>query len=111
MSFFDAIEGEGAWARLPAAPRQQLRDNVYTLIGQVGENRQPYTRQQAESIKTPTLFIGGADTRGALPTVLRALAAHVPSCKTATIPDAGHWMFDQAPERFCAIVLEFLGAA
>ena len=44
MLFFDTIEGEGAWGRLPAAPKQQLRDNVYTLIGQVGENRQPYTK-------------------------------------------------------------------
>lgn len=111
MSFFDAIEGEGGWARLPAAPKQQLRDNAYTLIGQVGENRQPYTRQQAESIGTPTLFIGGADTKGALPAVLRALAAHVPGCKTAMIPNAGHWMFEQAPEQFSKIVLEFLEAA
>jgi esterase len=110
MFFFDTIEGEGAWARLPAAPRQQLRDNAFTLIGQVGENRQPYTRQQAESIETPTLFVGGADTRGALPTVLRALAAHVPGANTAMIQGAGHWMFEQAPERFSEIVLEFLGA-
>jgi esterase len=47
MIFFDAIDGEGAWARLPAAPRQQLRDNASTLIGQLGENRQPYTRDAA----------------------------------------------------------------
>ena len=39
--FFDMIEGEGAWARLPAAPKQQLRDNAFTLIGQGDENRQP----------------------------------------------------------------------
>jgi esterase len=106
--FFDAIEGDGAFARLPAVPKQQLRDNAATLIGQVGENRQPYTRAQAQSIVTPTLFIGGADTRGALPAVLRVLAAQVPGARTAMIPAAGHWMFDQAPQRFCEIVLEFL---
>ena len=106
--FFDGIEGEGAWARLPAAPKQQLRDNAFTLIGQVGENRQPFTRAEAEAIKTPTLFIGGADTRGALPAVLRALAAHVPGAATAIISDAGHWMFEQAPQKFSEIVLEFL---
>jgi esterase len=87
-----------------------LRDNVYTLIGQVGENRQPYTRHQAESIKTPTLFVGGADTRGALPLVLRALSAHVPGAKTAMIAGAGHWMFEQAPEQFSKIVLDFLAS-
>jgi esterase len=108
--FFDAIEGDGAWAHLAAAPKQQLRDNAFTLIGQVDENRQPYTRAQAQSIRTPTLFIGGTDTKGALPAVLRALAAQVPGARTAMIPDAGHWMFDEAPQRFCESVLEFLAA-
>ena len=107
--FFDTIEGEGAWARLPAAPRQQLRDNVMTLIGQVGENRKPYGKSEAESIRVPTLFIGGGDTKGALASVWRALAPHVAGAKTAVIPGAGHWMFDQAPEKFSEIVLEFLG--
>jgi esterase len=59
-------------------------------------------------IRTPTLFIGGADTKGTLPAVLRALAAHVPGARTAMIPGARHWMFEQAPQRFCEIVLEFL---
>jgi len=108
MIFFDAIDGEGAWARLPAAPKQQLRDNAHTLIGQVGENRQPYTRRDAESIKTPTLLIGGTNTQGALPAVLRTLARHIPGARTAMIPDARHWMFEQAPQRFSEIVLEFL---
>jgi esterase len=109
--FFDAIEGEGAWGRLPAAPKQQLRDNAFTLIGQVGENRQPYTRADAQSIRTPTLLIGGADTKGALPAVLRALALHVPGASTAMIPGARHWMFEQAPQQFCEIVLAFLAGA
>ena len=108
MTFFDMIEGDGAWARLPAAPRQQLRDNAYTLIGQVGENRRPYSRRDAESIRMPTLLIGGADTRGSLPAVLRALAAHIPGAGTAMISGAGHWMFEQAPQAFCGIVLAFL---
>jgi esterase len=108
MIFFDAIDGDGAWARLPAAPKQQLRDNARTLIGQVGENRQPFSRREAESITTPTLFIGGADTQGALPAVLRALAPHVPGARTAMISGARHWMFEQAPEKFCEIVLAFL---
>jgi esterase len=108
MSFFDGIEGDGAWARLPAAPKQQLRDNATTLIGQVGENRQPYSRSEAESLRTPTLFVGGADTMGSLAAVLRALAAHVPGARRAMISGASHWMFEQAPQRFCQIVLEFL---
>jgi esterase len=108
MLFFDTIEGEGAWARLPAAAKQQLRDNARTLIGQVGENRQPYGKAAAQSIAVPTLLVGGADTRGSLPAVLHALAAHIPGASTATISGAGHWMFEQAPQEFCAIVQAFL---
>jgi esterase len=108
--FFDTVEGDGAWARLPEAPRQQLRDNAYTLVGQVRDKRPPYSRLDAEQIRMPTLFIGGADTKGLLPLVLRALAAHVPDARKAMIPDTGHWMFEQAPQRFCEIVLEFLAA-
>jgi pimeloyl-ACP methyl ester carboxylesterase len=110
-NFFDGIEGDGAWARLPAAPKQQLRDNAFTLIGQVGENRRPYAKADAESIRTPTLFIGGADTRGALAAVHRTLAPHVAGSRTAMIAGTGHWMFEQAPQEFCRVVLEFLAAA
>jgi esterase len=106
--FFDGIEGEGAWGRLPAAPKQQLRDNVFTVIGQAGENRKPYSRAEAQSIVTPTLFVGGSDTRGSLPAVLRALSAHVPGARTAMMQGCGHWMFEQAPQEFCRIVLAFL---
>jgi esterase len=108
QGFFDGIDGDGAWARLPAAPKQQLRDNVFTLIGQIHENRKPFSRADAQSIKTPTLFIGGAETRGLLPAITRALSPEVPGAKTAMIPGARHWMFEQAPQEFSRIVLEFL---
>jgi pimeloyl-ACP methyl ester carboxylesterase len=108
QGFFDGIDGEGAWARLPAAAKQQLRDNAFTLIGQIHENRRPYSKAGAQSIKTPTLFIGGAETRGLLPAITRALSAQVPGAQTAMIEGARHWMFEQAPQEFCRIVLGFL---
>jgi pimeloyl-ACP methyl ester carboxylesterase len=108
--FFDTVEGGGAWARLPEARRQQLRDNAFTLVGQVRDKRPPYCRLDAEQMRMPTLFIGGSDTRGLLPQVLHALAAHVPNSRMAMIPGTSHWMFEQAPQQFCEIVLEFLAA-
>jgi esterase len=108
--FVDGIDGEGAWARWPAAPRQQLRDNIHTLLGQVGENRKPFLKSEAESIRTPTLLIGGGDTRGALAVIWRVLAEHIPDARTAVIPGTRHWMFEQAPQEFCDVVLEFLAA-
>lgn len=108
MLFFDGIEGDGAWARVPAMSKQQLRDNVFTLLGQTGDKRPPFSRADVESIRMPTLFVGGADTKGALPLVLRTLAAHIPGSRTAMIPGTSHWMFEQAPQKFCEIVLAFL---
>jgi pimeloyl-ACP methyl ester carboxylesterase len=108
--FMEAIEGPGAWARLPATPKQLLRDNAMTLIGQVRDNRPPFSKADAEAIATPTLFIGGAKTRGLLPKVLHTLAAHVKGSKTQMIPGTTHPMFEQAPQKYCEIVLAYLAA-
>jgi esterase len=108
--FFEAIEGEGAWSRLAAAAKQQLCDNAFTLVGQVNEGRKPYSKADAQSIRTPTLFVGGADTKGSLSAVLRALAPQVPGARTVMISGASHWMFDQGPEQYCQNVLDFLAA-
>jgi pimeloyl-ACP methyl ester carboxylesterase len=106
--FMDALEGPGTWPRLPAMAKQLLRDNAYTLIGQVRDERPPFSLADAESITMPTLFIGGEKTKGLLPKVLHTLAAHVPNSRTTMIPNATHPMFEQAPQRYSEIVLEFL---
>jgi esterase len=106
--FVDGIDGEGAWARLPAAAKQQLRDNVFTLIGQVHEARKPYSLTDVQAIRTPTLFVGGGDTKGSLAAMHRVLAPHVAGSETAIIPGARHWMFEQAPQEYCRVVLDFL---
>ena len=106
----DMIDGEGTWKRLPAAPKQQLRDNAYTLIGQVGEKRRPFSRSEAESIRTPTLLIGGGDPQGSLAQIWRVLAQHIPGASTAVIPGARHWIFDSAPQEYSDAVMEFLAA-
>jgi esterase len=107
-NFVDSIDGEGVWRRLPAAAKQQLRDNIFTLLGQAHEARKSYSRADAEAIRTPTLLIGGADTQGSLATNWRVLAQHIAGARTAIIPGARHWMFEQDPQGFCQIVTEFL---
>ena len=106
--FIDAIDGDGAWRALPPYEKQELRDNAFTLVGQVNEQRQPYTRDDAEAIRVPTLLVGGERTPGSLPIVLRALAAHIPGARVEIIPKATHFMFGQDPQRFSAAVQAFL---
>ena len=107
-AFIDGINGPDSWDVLPAADRQMREDNAYTLLAQVDEGRRPYAKAEAEALSLPTLFVGGADTPGLLPVVLRALAAHVPKAETVIIPDAGHSMFRQQPKAFCEAVSPFL---
>ncbi|MDE2378138.1 alpha/beta hydrolase [Bradyrhizobium sp.] len=106
--FFEEIEGEGSWRRVPAAAKQQLRDNVFSFLGQVNENRKPYTLADAQAIRNPTLLIGGGATKGNLSVIWRALAKHIAGARTAVIPDTGHWMFEQAPQAYCDAVTAFL---
>jgi pimeloyl-ACP methyl ester carboxylesterase len=106
--FSEIIGGPGAWPKLPATVRQTWRDNAFTLLGQVNEQRAAFTRQDAESIQVPTLFVGGIRSPGILSTVLRALAARVPGARVEMISGAGHFMFEDDPVRFCAAVIEFL---
>jgi pimeloyl-ACP methyl ester carboxylesterase len=108
--FMDTLEGPGTWPRLPAMAKQLLRDNATTLIGQVRDNRPPFSKSDAEAIKMPTLFIGGAKTKGLLPKVLHTLAAHVPNARAEMIQGATHPMFEQAPQRYSEIVLNFLAS-
>jgi pimeloyl-ACP methyl ester carboxylesterase len=110
QSFTDGVNEEGAWRRMPAAVKQQLRDNALTLIGQVHEARKPYSKADAHDIKTPTLLIGGADTTGTLAANWRALAQNIAGASTAIIPAAKHWMFEDDPEQFYRAVTEFLAS-
>ena len=106
--FVNALAGPNAWAHEPAASKQLLRDNAMTLIGQANDKRLPFSKIDAEAIEMPTLFIGGGSTKGMIPHVLHTLAAHVRGSKTVMIPNTTHPMFEQAPQRFSEIVLEFL---
>jgi pimeloyl-ACP methyl ester carboxylesterase len=40
----------------------------------------------------------------------RVLAEHIAGAQTAVIPNAGHWMFEQAPLEFGEVVHRFLAA-
>jgi esterase len=108
QNFYEGIEGDGSWRRVPAAAKQQFRDNAITFLGQINEQRRPYTLADARAIRTPTLLIGGGATTGSLSVMWRVLAEHIAGAKTAVIPNAGHWMFEQAPLEFGEAVSAFL---
>ncbi len=107
--FVDDVNGPGAWDALAQADRQMREDNAGTLLAQINEGRQPYTKAEAEALSLPTLFVVGGDTKGLLPTIAKALAAHAQNAETTVIPGAAHPMFRQQPQLFSKAVLGFLG--
>ncbi len=106
--FVDGVNGPGAWDALALADRQMREDNAGTLLAQTNEGRQPYTKAEAEALSPPTLFVVGGDTKGLLPVIAKALAAHAQNAETVTIPGAAHPMFRQQPQLFSKAVLGFL---
>jgi pimeloyl-ACP methyl ester carboxylesterase len=108
QNFVDGIDGEHAWRRLPAPAKQQLRDNITTLLGQMHEARKPYSLSDVLAIQTPTLLLGGGETTGSLSKNWREMAKHIAGARTVEIAGGRHWMFEHDPEGFCRAVTEFL---
>lgn len=106
--FIDAVSGPGSWERMPERSRQVTRDNAYTLIGQIKDQRAPITRADATAVRVPTLLIGGERTPAPFPQILDALEGVLPRCKRVTIIGASHMMNVERPEAFNAAVLDFV---
>ncbi len=56
----------------------------------------------------PVLFIRGEDSGYITAEDLPAIRKYFPFAETITIPDAGHWLHAEQPEKFIRAVLDFL---
>ncbi|HEU4450133.1 MAG TPA: alpha/beta hydrolase [Gaiellaceae bacterium] len=63
------------------------------------------------TIDVPALVLWGAEDRWLAPELAGRLAASIPGARTALIPDAGHFVMEDAPEVAAAELLRFLGCA
>jgi pimeloyl-ACP methyl ester carboxylesterase len=108
--FVDAVSGPGAWERTPPLAKQFTRDNAMTLIGQIREAREPFTREAAEAIRAPTLLVLGGLSPPMFGQINEALAAAIPNAQRVTIADATHTMNVIRPAAYNEAVLGFLQA-
>ncbi len=60
------------------------------------------------TIAVPTLVLWGAEDRWLSPTVGERLAASIPGACSTTVPDAGHFVMEDAPEAVARELLAFL---
>ena len=106
--FVDAVSGPGAWERTPELAKQFTRDNAMTLLGQVREARDPFSRAAALAIKAPTLLVLGGASPPMFGQIIDALAAAIPNAQRVTIADATHTMNVIKPAAYNEAVLAFL---
>jgi esterase len=100
--------GPGAWERRPEERRAVSRANARTMLGQRNEERRPYSRASAAAIRTPTLFLYGANTRPNFVANVEALSGAIPGSKVVVIPRATHGLPYENPTDFNAAVVDFL---
>lgn len=95
-------EGVQRWLVIDHASRPQ------PVPTHTQQPRQPMTYARLETIRVPVLaLMGGADLLSP-PALMRLLAAHIPGCQTAMIPEAGHAAFWEQPEVWNRLVLDFI---
>jgi pimeloyl-ACP methyl ester carboxylesterase len=62
----------------------------------------------AARVKAPTLVLGGEDDLMTPPRLTHELAAAIAGARALTLPDAGHMLVQEQPERFFAELEAFL---
>jgi pimeloyl-ACP methyl ester carboxylesterase len=102
--------GPGAWDRRPEARKAISRANARTMLGQRHEQRRPFARTSAAAIRTPTLFLHGANTRPNFVANVAALSGAIAGSRVTVIADAAHGLPHDNPADFNAAVIAFLTA-
>ena len=106
----DTVSGPGAWEALTERAKGVMRDNAYTLLGQVKEHRPPFSRANAEAIRAPTLLVGAERSPWVYAYILEALERCIRNVRRVTIPGTSHPMNHGNPEAFNRAVLVFLAS-
>lgn len=118
IRLFDGLKTETGGTWLDAADREAYREawsRPGALTGMVSWYRAAGLRSDgggetsSDAIRTPTLVIWGERDRFLLPGNLDGLEERVEDLEVVRIPDAGHWVVHEEPERIGGLVESFLG--
>ncbi len=100
---------------LPAATqhalrRQRLRCSPRGLAASLrgmGTGAQPWLGGDLSRVAVPTLLIAGGDDAKFV-AIAREMHNRLPNARLAVVPDAGHNVHLQQPDRFAALITAFL---
>lgn len=105
--FIDDVVGPGTWRALAEDRRQAVRDNAWTIAGQLSDSA-IISCADVAGLKVPTLLVDGEKTTPDNRNDLEAAHKCMPYAKRVTILNAGHVMHRQNSAAFDAAVLKFL---
>ena len=105
--FIDDMVGAGTWSKLREEWRQPIRDNAWTIVGQLGDV-ETVTCDDIGRFKMPVLLIEGEQSGPVFRRVRTAIQKCLPAARLATIPKAAHQMHEMNPAGFNAALAKFL---
>lgn len=103
----DALNGTGAWARMPAERRQMMLDNVRTALADV---RNPIPPETFAALNIPILLLTGENSPKSYAEFYESLRKIRTCGPTIVIPNAAHLMHLDNPAAFNAAVTAFVSA-
>ena len=102
----ESLQDEDLVERVRAMILDSSPDGVVAALGAMRER--PDSRPLLGKIDVPTLVVGGEEDDISSPEVMDAMAAEIPGAIHLTIPNAAHLSNLEAPEKFNAVLGDFL---
>lgn len=104
------VLGSGTWDGLAPEIRAALLENAPSFRAQLSATAIPraLTADDICRLKTPTLLVGGENSRPEFPLILDELERSLPDSKRVRVAGAGHGLVFEAPERLNEILSAFL---
>ena len=94
-------EGAKRWLEIDEASRPDPSLPAQPL-------REPIIYARLQTMQVPALVLSGEADLLSPPALMRMLAAHIPTSRFVSLPDAGHAGFWERPQVWNGLVLEFL---
>ena len=109
QNFAVGILGGGRFNNVPEERKQQMRDNVKTLRAQLlGPEFPPFNEADGRRISVPTLLVTGEQSLAFFERIADRLQKCIPVVERQRIRGGSHLMFEDQPEAFNRVVLDFL---
>ena len=106
--FARGVLGDAAHAKVSAARKQQMTDNVKAhRAALLGSGLPVFTAADAAAIKVPTQLVCGSDTPGFQRRINQRLAQLIPGAQDVCIPRASHFVHEDNPQAVAEAIRAF----